>query len=638
MRSCRIALLVCCTILALPVQALENQLRSHPSPYLAMHADDPVAWQDWGEAAVAHARDSGKLLFISSGYFACHWCHVMQRESYRDPAIARLLNRHFVPVKLDRELHDALDGFLIDYVERTTGQAGWPLNVFLTPEGYPLIGATYLPPERFAELLVRLNRVWTDERGRMRNLARRTLLQLRLDDAPPARAALGPGELRRALLEQALKLASPMEGGFGDQSRFPMAPQLLVLLDLQAETPDERLAEFLQLTLDNMARQGLRDHLGGGFFRYTVDPGWQVPHFEKMLYTQALLAEVFMRGAEVFGRSDYADVARDTLHFVAREMAGPQGGYVASFSAVDGAGEEGGVYLWSVDELHSLLGEADTALARRYWNMLDVPPFDAGHLPRRGETVEQIAAASGQDPAQLAARVHQLRLALLTARATRELPVDHKELAGWNGLMLAAFAKAARRWDDPVFEGSAQRIRDFLYHRLWDGRSLRRAVAVGEAGKERAVGRASLADYAYVAYGFSEYAQLSGDPADQTFVTVLLSLAWQHFHGPGGWRMDGRPLIPGMAEEAAMLEGALPAPSALVIGLAANGTHPELAEQARTAAEQARPKAQTEPFWYAGHAAALLSSVSIPRPGPGASVMATGPEGVAEAKVRSEDY
>jgi len=649
--SYRTILLLCCALLASPAAALENQLRSHPSPYLAMHADDPVAWQDWGEAAVAHARETGKLLFISSGYFSCHWCHVMQRESYQDPAIAERLNRHFVPVKLDRELHDALDGFLIDYVERTTGQAGWPLNVFLTPEGYPLIGATYLPPERFAELLVRLNRVWTDERGRMRNLARRTLLQLRLDDAPPAMPPLSPGDVRRTLLEQALQLASPMEGGFGEQSRFPMAPQLLALLDLQAEAPDARLAEFLQLTLDNMAGQGLRDHLGGGFFRYTVDPGWQVPHFEKMLYTQALLAEVFMRGAEVFGRADYADVARDTLHFVAREMAGRFGGFVASFSAVDGEGEEGGVYLWSVDALHRLLGEADTAIARRHWNMLDVPPFGAGHLPRHGETIGQIAAALGRDPAQLAEHLHQLRLTLLTARATRELPVDHKELAGWNGLMLAALAKAARRWNDPVFARSAKQVRDFLRQRLWRGGALGRAVAPGPDGEAQVVGKASLADYAYVAYGFSEYARLSGDPADRTFVTVLLSLAWQHFHGPGGWRMDARPLIPGMAEEAALLEGALPAPSAVLIQLAADGHTPELAEQARSAAEQARPRAQAEPFWYAGHATALIrlsgargtqqDPSAVAPPGPGMRALRPGTphaDGLPPAVIEDETY
>lgn len=594
--------------IAAPAAALQNTLRDHPSPYLAMHGGDPVAWQDWGEAAVAHARETGKLLFVSSGYFACHWCHVMQRESYQNSEIAAFLNRHFVPVKLDRELHGALDAYLIDYLEQTTGQAGWPLNVFLTPEGYPLIGATYLPPERFKQLLRRLNRVWTDEPRRMRNLARRTLLQLQQNQPAVDIEPLPPDALRRVQLAQALQLANLMEGGFGDQSRFPMAPQLIGLLDLQGAAPNRQLAEFLQLTLDNMAARGLRDHLGGGFFRYTVDPGWQIPHFEKMLYTQALLAEVFLRGADVFGREDYAEVARDTLHFVAREMAGPQGGYVASFSAVDGDGEEGGVYLWSVDQLHAVLGEADTALARRYWNMLDLPPFDAGHLPQRGESIAQIAAALESAPEALMARLHQIRLRLLTARATRELPIDDKELAGWNGLMLAAFANAARRWSDPTFRVAARRIRDFVRERLWNGRALRRAVAIDSAGNARHLGKASLADYAYVAYGMAAYARLSDDPVDKTFVTALLHVAWQRYHGPRGWRMDAESLIPGMAEESALRAGALPAPSALWIRVALASDVPELVEKAVSAAEQGRAQAQSEPFWYVGHHTALLSA------------------------------
>ncbi|MGD1983749.1 MAG: DUF255 domain-containing protein [Chromatiaceae bacterium] len=587
---------------------LSNGLQGHPSPYLAMHADDPVAWQDWGEPAIAHARETDRLLFVSSGYFACHWCHVMQRESYKNPEIATLINRNFVPVKLDRELHSALDSFLIDFVDRTTGQAGWPLNVFLTPEGYPLIGVTYLPPDRFAEMLVRTDRAWADQRGRLRDLARRTSRQLRLAGAGADKPvpALSPDALRDALLDQTLQLANPMEGGFGDQSRFPMVPQLLALLDLYPDKPDPDLDEFLRLTLDAMAGQGLRDHLGGGFFRYTVDPGWQTPHFEKMLYTQALLAEVFMRAADVFGRQDYADVARDTLTFVAREMPGAQGGYVASFSAIDGAGEEGGFYLWSVEQLQAVLDESDTALARRHWAMLGRSPFDLGHLPRRGEPASETAAALRTDPGALRSRLSQIRSRLLTARATRELPVDRKELAGWNGLLLAAFSRAAVRWNDPTFGKAAQRIADFLHNRLWRGGVLYRAVSIDADGTVNPLGTASLADYAYAAYGMEAYARLSGDPSDQTFATVLQNLAWQRFHGPGGWRSEQRPLIPAMVEEPVIAEGALPAPSAILIRLSRQSAVSSLVQRAAAAAEQGRAKVQAEPFWYAGHLSALL--------------------------------
>jgi uncharacterized protein YyaL (SSP411 family) len=589
-------------MLVSPVLAMQNQLRDHASPYLAMHGEDPVAWQDWGPEAIELARAQGKLLLVSSGYFSCHWCHVMQRESYRNEKIAALLNAHFVPVKLDRELHGALDAYLIDFIRETQGQAGWPLNVFLTPEGYPLIGTTYLPPDRFQDLLLRLNSTWQDERGKLRSLARRTALQLMLNEVQAGVEPLESDALRDVLLRQAVTVADAMEGGFGNQNRFPMAPQLLALIELQAAAPHPELAEFLTLTLDKMADEGLRDQLAGGFFRYTIDPSWQVPHFEKMLYTQALLAEVYLHASRLFGREDYAAVARDTLNFVIREMAAPQErGYVASFSAVDGEGEEGGVYLWSIDELHALLGEEDTALARRYWRMQDLPALDGGHLPRRGESAERVAELTGQTAEVVNARIGEIRAKLLTERGKRVLPVDHKALAGWNGLMLAAMARAAAEWQDPRLRAAAAGLRDYLRDRLWDGQQLRRALAEG-----REVGKASLEDYAYVAYGMAQYAKLSGDPVDRTFVAALINLAWQRYYGPDGWRRDDRPLIPGIGAEPAMSEGALPAPSAVLIRLALQSDDPALVVKARAAAGLGRQKAQQEPFWYSGHHAALL--------------------------------
>jgi len=592
-------------ILVAPAMGMENRLKGHASPYLAMHGQDPVAWQDWGPGAIELARKEGKLLFVSSGYFSCHWCHVMQRESYRDAKIAAFLNEHFVPVKLDRELHGALDAYLIDFVDKTQGQAGWPLNVFLTPEGYPLIGVTYMPPESFKELLEGLNTNWQDEREEMRNLARRVTLQLMLNEAPAEVEPLDPSALRDALLSQAASVADAMEGGFGNQNRFPMAPQLMALLELYATAPQPELAEFLTLTLDKMADEGLRDQLAGGFFRYTVDPSWQVPHFEKMLYTQAQLSEVYLRAAGLFSRQDYAEVARDTLGFVLQEMPASEGGYVASFSAVDGAGEEGAVYLWSIDELHALFGEEDTALARRYWRMQDLPVLDGGHLPRRGEDIAALAGATELSEEELVATMEAITSVLLVVRGQRDLPVDHKALAGWNGLMLGAIARGARQWQDPQLRQSASELRDYIRNHLWDGKQLRRALAEGQA-----IGKASIEDYAYVAYGMAQYAELSGDPVDRTFVAVLLNLAWQRYFGPGGWRRDDRPLIPGMSVEPAMPEGALPSPSAVLIRVALQSDDPALVKKAVTAAGLGRQKAQLEPFWYAGHYAAVLALAS----------------------------
>ncbi|MCB1926110.1 MAG: thioredoxin domain-containing protein, partial [Gammaproteobacteria bacterium] len=372
--------------------------------------------------------------------------------------------------------------------------------------------------------------------------------------------------------------------------------------------PHPQLAEFLALTLDKMAAEGLRDHLAGGFFRYTVDPSWQVPHFEKMLYTQAQLSEVYLRAAEVLQREDFASIARDTLDFVLREMAAPGGGFVASFSAVDGNGVEGGVYLWDIDTLHGLLGEQDTALARRLWRMQDGAMLDAGYLPRRGEAVSAIAAALGVDVDALGERIASVRKRLLDARTARTLPVDDKVLSGWNGLLLAALSRAAQRWPDAGYADAAHKLRDYLRAKAWDGKALRRASSGGDA-----LGKASIEDYAYVAYGMSRYADLQGDPSDRTFVAVLLNLAWQRYAGQGGWRHDDEPLIPGLAEQPAMLEGAVPSPAALLILTALGSDSPRLVALARSAAERARALVQGDPFWYAGHLTALLASAGAER-------------------------
>ncbi|MES9880324.1 MAG: DUF255 domain-containing protein, partial [Sedimenticola sp.] len=276
--------------------ALTNQLKEHPSPYLAMHGDDPVQWQEWGEEALARARKENKLLFISSGYFACHWCHVMQRESYSNPQIAALINTYFVPIKVDRELQPALDEHLIEFVRRTRGHAGWPLNVFLTPEGYPVFGLTYSPSEQFNQLLLKLKGAWGNQPEQLAKMARRAAGEMESGKpAPDKDQPINPRSLHVGLVTMALAMGDEMEGGFGAQNRFPMAPQWSALLARLTVDKDERLLALAELTLDQMANQGLRDQLQGGFFRYTVDTGWQVPHFEKMLYTQALLSQLYIQ-------------------------------------------------------------------------------------------------------------------------------------------------------------------------------------------------------------------------------------------------------------------------------------------------------------------------------------------------------
>ncbi|MDD4882773.1 MAG: DUF255 domain-containing protein, partial [Gallionellaceae bacterium] len=341
---------------------LSNQLRGHASPYLALHGGDPVAWQEWNAETLARAQREHKLLFVSVGYFSCHWCHVMQRESYRDPAIATLLNRYFIPVKVDRELNGALDAALIGFAHRMIGVAGWPLNVLVTPEGYPGYVVLYQPPAEFRAMLKRLAAVWQRD-GEAFSRAAREAGEAPAGVPPQAPVTAGAlSELEQAFLQAAWREADTLQGGFNRVSKFPMPTHLGVLLALYRRDGDPRLGEFLHLTLDRMASQGLHDHVNGGFFRYTVDPDWATPHFEKMLYDNAQLALLYHRAAEVFGRPDYRAVAHTTLGFLLDALQAPEGGFQTATSALDRQGREGGAYLWSAEALRKQLTGAEFEL------------------------------------------------------------------------------------------------------------------------------------------------------------------------------------------------------------------------------------------------------------------------------------
>ncbi len=348
-------------ILSFSVQAktLQNVLKQHASPYLAMHGNDPVAWQEWNKETVNRAKKEGKLIYVSSGYFSCHWCHVMQRETYQNKHIAKILNTYFIPVKVDREINSALDSRLIDFVERTQGQAGWPLNVFITPDGYPLVGMTYVPTKNFKEILNTLKVKWKEEKSLLENIAKQATNELStaaVESSDKIQAGLGKEYIQR-FLSHANTMTDTMSGGFGQQNKFPLVPQLMVMLTTYENKPEKELKQFLLLTLNKMATQGLNDHLGGGFFRYAVDPLWQIPHFEKMLYDNALLASLYIDAARIFNNEKFALVAKDTLDFMLEVFRSQQGAYIASLSAIDNKGVEGGYYLWQYNELKAILNK-----------------------------------------------------------------------------------------------------------------------------------------------------------------------------------------------------------------------------------------------------------------------------------------
>lgn len=584
------AVIALAPLAAFPAGGLANQLKAHPSPYLALHGDDPVAWQDWGEAAAKRARREGKLLYLSIGYFSCHWCHVMQRESYRNSEIARYLNERFVPVKIDRELEPALDARLSEFAEATRGMSGWPLNVFLTPDGHPLYALLYAPPAEFLDTLKKLQDLWQRDPDALRGLAR-----------AEARPARGPGAARidakrtrsyaAKIVETALAQADTIHGGFGEQSKFPSVPILDFLLLQYAIAPTPALAELLTRTLDAMAEQGLRDHIGGGFFRYTVDPGWKTPHFEKMLYDNALLARLYLRAADVLQRPAYAHIAAETLEFMQTEMRAEHGAFVASLSALDGNGVEGGYYLWSEDDLATVLDVREREMYRRAYGMTDAPPFDAGYLPIPVSV-----------PAETLAALEQARAKLKVARAKRALPRDTKRLAGWNGLALTAFADAARRSGNESYRATARAIRDDILQRLWDGRRLARAVEDG-----RAVGAAALEDYAYVAQGLLAWAELSGRVEDYQHVRAIARQGWSLFYTDRGWRLGEQGWLATEAGQDIIADGPLPSPSAVLIGVSlalGDRGSPTLRRQALAALNSGHALLADDPFWYATHVAA----------------------------------
>ncbi len=585
-----------------------NQLLNHPSPYLAMHGHDPVHWQVWGPAARQRAVREGKLLFVSSGYFSCHWCHVMQRESYSNPAIARLLNEHFIAVKVDRELNPALDARLIDFVERTQGYAGWPLNVFITPEGYPLVGMVYLPADNFKQVLEKLATQWQENRAELAQLARQASAELMPPEtglATPLPAGTGR-QFQQLFVSQALALADELDGGFGQENKFPSVPQLDFLLEIYQREPTPKLGDFLRITLDNMAQQGLNDQLGGGFFRYAVDPGWGIPHFEKMLYDNAQLARLYLQAARVFAQPAYERVARQTLDFVLRELRTPDGGFAASLSAVDDKGVEGGYYLWADQELEQILGPRELKVARLIWGLDKPATLETGHHLVLARSIQEVALLTGWPVGMIEAVYRSAAGKLLQQRQKRMRPRDDKQIAAWNGLLLSALAEAARLENAQAYRQAAQRLARFLATGLWRKGELLRAVSHG-----RSLGQAGLEDYAYVARGLFDWFRVGAREADRVLAQRLVREGWQRFYDPQrGWRRTEAQWLRYGQGASVIEDGVLPSPSASLILATLQEPDwqqdPVLADRVLRAFNVGHQAISESPFWYASQIRALV--------------------------------
>ncbi|MEE9494151.1 MAG: DUF255 domain-containing protein [Gammaproteobacteria bacterium] len=563
-----------------------NQLAGHYSPYLAMHGHDPVDWMPWGEEALTKARKQNKLIFISSGYYACHWCHVMHRESYSSQDVANIINANYIAIKVDREINPVLDKRLINFVQITTGSAGWPLNVILTPDGYPLVGATYIPKQQLQTSLQRIATQWkknaSDLQGEAKSMHERHATLIRRSDNKGQKKHIADNQA--AFVQQTMQLANTLQGGFSEAQQFPSTPQLLALLRLKKRP--QAVNDFLQLTLDNMQNRGLHDVIGGGFFRYTMEPGWTRPHYEKMLYTNALLPLIYLEASHQFANSQYQKTALETLTFLQNEMQGADGGFIASLSAVDDKGVEGGYYLWSGEALKKILDKEDFHLLSLAWNISE---DTAEHLPMLQMTLDMLADKLKQDKNVLRNRLQEINQTLREYRQKhREIPRDTKQLAGWNGLVLAAFARLSVI--DPSLKPAGRKLATFLSS-LWEGKQLRRAAASGAAG--------TLNDYAAVGWGLLQWGQVEKDKVAIKTAEALIQTAWTSFYTEKGWRENEHELLPDPVYRQHIEDSSLPASEALLVDASLMADNPAFHRLASQLLAKSTLEVEEAPYSYA---------------------------------------
>ena len=563
--------------------ASANRLAGHPSPYLALHGDDPVDWRDWRAEVFETARENNRLVLVSIGYYSCHWCHVMQRESYRDAEIAKRLNDSFIAVKVDRELDPDLDQRLIAFVERVRGSAGWPLNVFLTPDGYPVTGFTYLPRDRFLYVLEQLDAEWRERHAELGRAAKIFFEREMAGDAGGARTEsdLPAARLLDAFVAQSMLAADELQGGFGNSSKFPNAPQLAALLEIVAANPqlDPDVADFMRLTLDTMASRHLVDHVDGGFFRYTTDPDWQTPHFEKMLYDNAQLASLYLRAHRLWPERGYAGVALRTLDFVEARLGHPDGGYMSSLSAVDADDVEGGAYWWTRAQLEASLGDDDTRYLEALWQ---IEPTRSQFLPR------PLTGPGASGDRERNRRI----LERMRGHPRATMPADDKRLAGWNALLLDALVLAA-----PLDERQAQRARA-LYRQMREhflrGDEVVRFVHAGGsiAGQ--------FEDYALIAHAFDGYGRAFDDDDARRLASRLVGKAHALFLHDGRWRHKRETLIPVAPGDWISTDRVLPSPMSrwLEVALAAPGVDTGIRAEARRMLARSTRDLLDAPYFY----------------------------------------
>jgi len=493
-----------------------NRLILESSPYLQQHAHNPVDWYPWCDEAFDRARRENRPVLLSVGYSTCHWCHVMEEESFEDEEIARYLNEHYVAIKVDREQRPDIDGIYMAAVQQLIGGGGWPMTVWLTPDRLPFYGGTYFPPhdgERgvrfgFRTVLDRLQAIFHEQPARAAEAGADLARQIRQTFVgAPGTVVPGPLALARAYVhfQQTFDAAN---GGFGSAPKFPRSVELEFLLRYHRRTGARQALEMAERTLGALVAGGVYDHVGGGFHRYATDAQWRVPHFEKMLYDNALLVVAYLEAYQVTQRPEFAQVARETLAYIEREMTAPEGGFYSATDA-DSEGVEGKFFLWTPAEIGAALaGEEQRRLVTAYYGVTEAGNFEGKNVLYAARPLSEVAAEIGLDPARAETVLEEARAQLYQFRQRRVPPhTDRKILPAWNGLMISAFARAALVLGEPAYASRAGGAADFIEVELTDGERLRRSYVDGQVS-----GDGFLDDYAFLIAGLLDLYEATFEP------------------------------------------------------------------------------------------------------------------------------
>jgi uncharacterized protein YyaL (SSP411 family) len=608
-----------------PAGRRPNHLDGQTSPYLLQHRLNPVDWFPWGPEALAKAKAEDKPIFLSIGYAACHWCHVMERESFESDEVAALLNASFVAIKVDREERPDLDEIYMTAVQMLTGQGGWPLNVFLTPAGEPFFGGTYFPPDdrygrrSFAAILGLVRDAWRDRRDDVAGSAAEIAAHIAATSRIPDEAAslrLGRAEVARACADLGRRF-DPVWGGFGPAPKFPPHAGMNLILREHARTGEASLLAMVRTTLDRMARGGIYDQFGGGFARYSTDEQWLVPHFEKMLYDQALLVPVYVDAWRATGDPAFRRVVFESCDFVRRELTHPDGGLYASLDA-DSDGHEGTFYVWTPDQIEAVLGRDDANLVCEVYGITREGNFEGASIPHLPERFD-----AARD-AQLA----PLRAKLLAARGGRVRPAtDDKILTSWNGLMISAFAKSYEAFGRDEDLRSATRAAGFVRSTMTRGDRLMVSWRAGTAHLN-----AYLDDYAFVARAALDLYEASFDRRDLDWSASLMRTVLARFgDGRGGFHFTSDDHEAILTRTSSVYDGAIPAGSGVAAeALARLAVH--LGDAVFGAAFEAALGALATAGRRAPSAVATLLAASAYADGPVVTIAVAGPSQADETR------